>query len=335
MVTFSEPNHTFPAQGPKIQCPFQTRTFQLISLEIHGGNQKIIQGPQPPDSAGVGCQGIKYFNTPWKTQLVHKGDNSINLYVFGPIGPIQSSTVGLQSQSSISRWAELYWPISDNTASDPPSRISLSVFHIYWPPFSTWGLFPQNQSLLFLLSLEPSKQTRSQARAQAALTPTPRVPLDGTPAVPQLRAQLDRGRRMEGAEPSRKEGRGPRRSISLTGVVGSFPEVSRTNRKVQGEDDDDDEENSVEEEESDVTEGLPAPVRAPQSTGGPTLAQSDQPVSNQSEPSLWAIMQQMTQIMASLQADSSSGSSRPPAFKTPYMNEPECFDGTQPFSHAN
>ncbi|MBW0528036.1 hypothetical protein O181_067751 [Austropuccinia psidii MF-1] len=70
---------------------------------------------------------------------------------------------------------------------------------------------------------------------------------------------------------------------------------------------------------------------ASQSTGGLTLAQFDQPVSHQSEPSLLAIMQQMTQIMANLQADSSSGSSRPPAFKTPSMKAPECFDGTQPF----
>ncbi|MBW0591596.1 hypothetical protein O181_131311 [Austropuccinia psidii MF-1] len=85
----------------------------------------------------------------------------------------------------------------------------------------------------------PARQTRSQARAQTALTPTPRVPLDGTPAVPQLRAQLDRGPCMEGAAPSRKEGRGPRRSISLSGVVGGFPVLSRTGLKVQGEDDDD------------------------------------------------------------------------------------------------
>ncbi|MBW0591182.1 hypothetical protein O181_130897 [Austropuccinia psidii MF-1] len=42
-------------------------------------------------------------------------------------------------------------------------------------------------------------------------------------------------------------------------------------------------------------------------------------------------MQQMTQIMANLQAASSSESSRPPAFKTPSMKAPECFDGTQPF----
>ncbi|MBW0581494.1 hypothetical protein O181_121209 [Austropuccinia psidii MF-1] len=143
----------------------------------------------------------------------------------------------------------------------------------------------------------PERQTRSQARAQATLTPTPRVPLDGTPAVPQLRAHLDRGPQMEGAAPSRKEGEGPRRSISLSGVVGGFQDFQE-------------------------------PVS---STGGPTLAHFDQPVSHQSQPSLLAIMQQMTQIMASLQEGSSSGSSRPPAFNTPPMKAPECFEGTQPF----
>ncbi|MBW0585427.1 hypothetical protein O181_125142, partial [Austropuccinia psidii MF-1] len=39
----------------------------------------------------------------------------------------------------------------------------------------------------------PARQTRSQARTQAVITPTPRPPLDGTPAVSQLRAKLDRG----------------------------------------------------------------------------------------------------------------------------------------------
>ncbi|MBW0564856.1 hypothetical protein O181_104571 [Austropuccinia psidii MF-1] len=42
-------------------------------------------------------------------------------------------------------------------------------------------------------------------------------------------------------------------------------------------------------------------------------------------------MQQMTQIMANLQAASSSESSRPPAFKTPSIKAPECFYWTQPF----
>ncbi|MBW0542393.1 hypothetical protein O181_082108 [Austropuccinia psidii MF-1] len=38
----------------------------------------------------------------------------------------------------------------------------------------------------------PEGQTRSHARAEAVLTPTPRAPLDGTPEVPQLRAQFGR-----------------------------------------------------------------------------------------------------------------------------------------------
>ncbi|MBW0555590.1 hypothetical protein O181_095305 [Austropuccinia psidii MF-1] len=139
----------------------------------------------------------------------------------------------------------------------------------------------------------PARKTRSQARPQAVLAPTPRAPLDGTPAVPQLRSQLDRG-------PHSQELQGP------------FSE----------------EENSVEEQESDGTDGAPAPVGVSQGTGGPTLAQ---PVSQQSEPYLLAIMQQMTQIMANLQEALVSDLSRPPAFKTPSRKAPECFDGTQPF----
>ncbi|MBW0581781.1 hypothetical protein O181_121496 [Austropuccinia psidii MF-1] len=147
----------------------------------------------------------------------------------------------------------------------------------------------------------PERQTRSQASTQAVLTPTSRAPLDGIPAVPQLRAQLDRG-------PIWKEGRGPRRSNSFSGVVGRFTGTSRTIIRGPVEDGEEEEENSMEEEESDGTEGIPAPVGESQGTGGPTPAQSDQPVSHQSEPSLLAIMQQMTQLMANLQEDSVSES---------------------------
>ncbi|MBW0579957.1 hypothetical protein O181_119672, partial [Austropuccinia psidii MF-1] len=58
---------------------------------------------------------------------------------------------------------------------------------------------------------------------------------------------------------------------------------------------------------------------------------SNQPVYHQSEPSLFAIMKQMTYIMANLQAASSSEESRPPAFKTSSMKAQKFFDGTQPF----
>ncbi|MBW0540567.1 hypothetical protein O181_080282 [Austropuccinia psidii MF-1] len=174
----------------------------------------------------------------------------------------------------------------------------------------------------------PARQTRSQARTEAVLTQTPRVPLDGTPAAPQLRAQLDRGPHLEGAAPSRKEGRGPRRPNPFSVVVGGFPGPLRTTFKGPGEEE---QENPVEEEDSDGTEGVPYPVGASQGTGGPPLSQSNQPVSHQSEPSLLAIIQQMTQNMANFQAALSSEESRPPAFKTPSLKEPQCFDGTQPF----
>ncbi|MBW0468723.1 hypothetical protein O181_008438 [Austropuccinia psidii MF-1] len=98
-----------------------------------------------------------------------------------------------------------------------------------------------------------------------------------------------------------KEGRGPRRSSSFSGVVGGFPGLSRTTLKGPGEDGEEEEENSVEEEESDGTEGVPAPVWESQGTGGPTIAQSNQPASHKYEPSLLAIMHQMTQIIANLQ----------------------------------
>ncbi|MBW0558091.1 hypothetical protein O181_097806 [Austropuccinia psidii MF-1] len=86
-----------------------------------------------------------------------------------------------------------------------------------------------------------------------------------------------------------------------------------------------------EEEESYGIEAVPAPVEESQGTGGPNIAQYNQPVSHQSEPSLLATMQKMTQIIANIQVASSSEASRPPAFKTPSMKAPECFYGTQPF----
>ncbi|MBW0497532.1 hypothetical protein O181_037247 [Austropuccinia psidii MF-1] len=109
MVMLSGPNSMIPNQGPKIQHSFQRSTLQLISLEINGSYQKTIQGPQPPGPEGVGlaiisgffqgpfselinhsisCQGSKYLNNPWTTQLVHTGSNKLYLYVPGPIGPI-------------------------------------------------------------------------------------------------------------------------------------------------------------------------------------------------------------------------------------------------------
>ncbi|MBW0525707.1 hypothetical protein O181_065422 [Austropuccinia psidii MF-1] len=132
----------------------------------------------------------------------------------------------------------------------------------------------------------PLQDRQDLRRAQAVLTTTPRAPLDGTPEVSKLRAHLDRG-------PSPGEGR------------------------------EEEEGDSVEEEEFDGTEYDPDPVGYSQGTGGPALAQYNQPVSLESEPSLLDIMKQMTQIMANLKESSSSEESRPQAFKNPSMKAPE------------
>ncbi|MBW0557203.1 hypothetical protein O181_096918 [Austropuccinia psidii MF-1] len=113
--------------------------------------------------------------------------------------------------------------------------------------------------------------------------------------------------------------------------MGSCPGHSRITCEGHGEDGEEEEENSVEEEYSDGTEGVPAPVGESQGTGGAPLAQSNEPVSHHSEPSLLSIMHQMTLIMSNFQTASSSEESRQPAFKTSSLKAPEFFDGTQPF----
>ncbi|MBW0587749.1 hypothetical protein O181_127464 [Austropuccinia psidii MF-1] len=147
----------------------------------------------------------------------------------------------------------------------------------------------------------PERHAASQGRAKAVLTPAQRAPLDEILAVAQLRAHLDRKLNVEGAAQFKKEGIWPRRSSSFSGVVHVFPGISRTTFKDPGEDEAEEEENSVEKEGSDGTKVAPAPRGESQGTGGPTLVQSNQPVSCQSKPSSLAIIQQMTQILANLQ----------------------------------
>ncbi|MBW0586354.1 hypothetical protein O181_126069, partial [Austropuccinia psidii MF-1] len=64
----------------------------------------------------------------------------------------------------------------------------------------------------------PAKKTRSQ-RNTAFLNPTARVPLDCTPSVHQLSANLDRVPPMEGAAPSKRGGMKSRRSRSFSGLL--------------------------------------------------------------------------------------------------------------------
>ncbi|MBW0476286.1 hypothetical protein O181_016001 [Austropuccinia psidii MF-1] len=80
----------------------------------------------------------------------------------------------------------------------------------------------------------PAKSNRSQENP-AVLTPKARIPLDLTPSVHQLSANLDRGLPMEGAEPSRRGGMKSRRSRSFSCLLDGYPGMSEGARERLGE----------------------------------------------------------------------------------------------------
>ncbi|MBW0500697.1 hypothetical protein O181_040412 [Austropuccinia psidii MF-1] len=93
----------------------------------------------------------------------------------------------------------------------------------------------------------PANNTSSQ-RHQAVLTPKARAPLDHTPSVHQLSANLDRGIPMEGAASSRRGDLNSRRSKSFSGFLGGYPSISQGPRSRSGEAEDEEGEESEETE---------------------------------------------------------------------------------------
>ncbi|MBW0474571.1 hypothetical protein O181_014286 [Austropuccinia psidii MF-1] len=124
----------------------------------------------------------------------------------------------------------------------------------------------------------PEKPTVSHSRTQAVCTPTPRQPLDGTSEVHQLRDRLERGEIIEGTAPSRKEGRGPRKPRDFIRVLVLFLSYQRPLSKVF--------------------------VKMAKWRRRNMWERK----SMMCDPSLWAIIQKMTQIMANHQAASSDES---------------------------
>ncbi|MBW0465808.1 hypothetical protein O181_005523 [Austropuccinia psidii MF-1] len=151
----------------------------------------------------------------------------------------------------------------------------------------------------------PAKNTRSQ-RHQAVLTPTARAPLDCTPSVHQLSANLDR------AAPSRRGGVKSRRSRSFSGFLGGYPCISQGPRRRSGKAEDEEREESEEVEVAAALEG------SPEASEAPNLAHYNQPLVSQAETNILKMMEQTTQFMGQLtQAVSPRDTSTVPTFKTP------------------
>ncbi|MBW0565495.1 hypothetical protein O181_105210 [Austropuccinia psidii MF-1] len=123
----------------------------------------------------------------------------------------------------------------------------------------------------------PAKNTRSQ-RNPSVITPTARVPLDRTPSVHQLCANLDRGPPMEGEATSRRGGMKSRRSTSFSGLLGGYPGISEGARARLGEAGDEEGEGSVEEEESEETKVETSLAGGPEASEAANLAHPNQPL---------------------------------------------------------
>ncbi|MBW0561552.1 hypothetical protein O181_101267 [Austropuccinia psidii MF-1] len=174
----------------------------------------------------------------------------------------------------------------------------------------------------------PAKNTRSQ-RNPAFLTPTARVPLDHTPSVHQLSANLDRGPQMEGAAPSRRGGMKSRRSRAFSCLLVGYPGMSEGARSRLGEVEDEEGE-SVEEEDSGETEVADSLANAPEVPQSSNLAPTNQLLVSQSDTSLLKIMEQMATITGHLSQEAAPrDNSKASEFKPPSIKAPDSFDGTQ------
>ncbi|MBW0503976.1 hypothetical protein O181_043691 [Austropuccinia psidii MF-1] len=130
---------------------------------------------------------------------------------------------------------------------------------------------------------------------------------------------------MEGEAPSRRGRIKSRKSTSFSGLLGSYSGMSEGARARLQEVEDEEGEESVEEEDSGETEVAHALANAPEVPQG-----SNQPLVSQSYPSLLKIIEQMATIMGQLsQEGSTRDNSKEPAFKTPSIEVPDSFDGTQ------
>ena len=126
--------------------------------------QKIIQGSQPPVSAGVGLvqfiqdyskinsQEVLQIQSVVKTSSIQYSlDNpihpyrpySINLYGLGPIGPLLIPLWEFHHTVQFSRWPELYFPIRTIQSLIHLPGSTFQLFTYTGHLFSTWGLFPQ------------------------------------------------------------------------------------------------------------------------------------------------------------------------------------------------
>ncbi|MBW0529646.1 hypothetical protein O181_069361 [Austropuccinia psidii MF-1] len=178
-------------------------------------------------------------------------------------------------------------------------------------------------------NIPPSKNTRSQI-IQAILAPTARAPLENTPSVHQLSANLDRGPPMEGEAPSRRGGMKSRRSRSFYVLLCGYPGIFQGPIGRLGEAEDEEGKESMEEEASEETQVAAALTGVPEAPESPNLAHFNKIIFSQAEPNFLKMMEQITQLIRQITQEVAPRENyRAPEFKTSSIKAPDSFNDTK------
>ncbi|MBW0542475.1 hypothetical protein O181_082190 [Austropuccinia psidii MF-1] len=158
--------------SPKSITNFEGGLFSYSVWQFPGGYWTTIQGPQPPGPAGVGLSILirtipreilrgnhsfqllsrhQVLNIPCKTQLVNTRSNQASCMALTQWGQFILRCGNSVPQFNSQDGQNCIGPIQTIQPGYSPSRISFSAFDIYWPPFITYGLFPQLINILHLL----------------------------------------------------------------------------------------------------------------------------------------------------------------------------------------
>ncbi|MBW0572136.1 hypothetical protein O181_111851 [Austropuccinia psidii MF-1] len=164
MVTFSGPNQVIQNQVPSPSPIWKEDSSAIQSGNSLAAPRRSFQDPNHLALQRLGCHFLirtilreilrsyqsfqsvsrhQVLSIPWTTQLVHTGSNQASRMALAQLGQFIFHWGNPVTQLNSQDGQNCIGPIQTVLPDDSPSRISLSVFHIYWPPFITWGLFPQ------------------------------------------------------------------------------------------------------------------------------------------------------------------------------------------------
>ncbi|MBW0566436.1 hypothetical protein O181_106151 [Austropuccinia psidii MF-1] len=171
MVTFSGPNSVIPNQIPSPSPISKEESSAIQSGNSLAATRRSFKDPKHLSLERLGhhflirtilgeiLRGYQYFQSfsrhqvlriPSTPQLVHTDSNKAICMALAQLGQFIFHYGNSVTQFNSQDDQNCIGPIQKIQPDDSPSRISLSAYHKYWPPFIPWGIFPQLINILDL-----------------------------------------------------------------------------------------------------------------------------------------------------------------------------------------